>query len=282
VNAGGSGGQVNFGTPGGESGMSIAGTDRADVRFDGTTLKLLAGTGPGAMASTNGINIDRSGNVGVGTDTPQNKFVVSAGGSGGLVNFGTPSGESGMAIIGTNRADVRFDGTTQKLLAGTGPGAMASTNGINIDRSGNVGIGTVTPRAKLDIVGNATQDLGSNGLVKAMALIAANNTVVRCYNSTATGTAVTAPPCGFNAVFEPDGPGTGFVVDFGFNVNNRFISVTLHPGLNEPGTAAGVSTYLGYSLQGINQINPNKTRVLMNGDVGTNYYPRVGFFIFIY
>ncbi len=161
IASGGSGGEVNFGTPNGETGMAIIGTNRADVRFDGSTLKLLAGTGVTSPAS--GIAIDTAGNVGIGTFAPQNKLVVNAGGSGGAVNFGTPSGESGLAIIGTNRGDVRFDGSTLKLLAGTGPGAMASTNGIAIDTGGNVGIGTTSPTARLQVVGGSGTGVRGDG-----------------------------------------------------------------------------------------------------------------------
>jgi hypothetical protein len=71
------------------------------------------------------------------------------------VQFGTPGGETGMTIIGTNRADARFDGTTFKLLAGLGSGAPPSTNGLAVNTDGNVGIGTTTPLAgyRLDTFG---------------------------------------------------------------------------------------------------------------------------------
>ena len=59
-----------------------------------------------------------------------------------------------MSIIGANRADVRFDGSTLKLLAGVGPGAMPSDNGITVDTSGNVGIGK-----KIDFGGRTGQHL---------------------------------------------------------------------------------------------------------------------------
>jgi hypothetical protein len=57
-----------------------------------------------------------------------------------------------MSIIGTNRADVRYDGSTLKLLTSTGPGAMASTNGITINALGNVGMGTLSPAHHLSII----------------------------------------------------------------------------------------------------------------------------------
>lgn len=72
----------------------------------------------------------------------------------GQVTFGTPSGESGMSILGGNRADVRFNGSTLKLVAAAGVGPPPSENGIAINTAGNVGIGTTSPLAKLDVRGN--------------------------------------------------------------------------------------------------------------------------------
>ena len=74
----------------------------------------------------------------------------------GSVTVGTPNGESGTTIgRGGNRADVRFDGTTLKLLASTGVGPPSSVKGITINStSGNVGIGgSLYPIAKLEVVG---------------------------------------------------------------------------------------------------------------------------------
>lgn len=72
----------------------------------------------------------------------------------GYVTVGSPNGESGTSIQrGGNRADVRFNGSSLKLVAGPGNGPPSSFNGIAVNTAGNVGIGTDTPSAKLDVRG---------------------------------------------------------------------------------------------------------------------------------
>ena len=73
---GGSGGEISLAAPNGETGMSIAGTARADVRFDGLTLKLVAGPAGGPPSSANGVAITTGGLVGIGTTTPGAKLDV--------------------------------------------------------------------------------------------------------------------------------------------------------------------------------------------------------------
>jgi len=156
---GGNGGVIQFGTPNFETGMTIAGSSRADVRFDGSTLKLVAGPAGGPPGSANGIAINTSGNVGVGTTTPRagiklevnGATLLAPGGNGGVIQFGTPNFETGMTISGSNRADVRFDGSTLKLVAGPAGGPPGSANGVAINTLGNVGIGTTNPATKLHV-----------------------------------------------------------------------------------------------------------------------------------
>lgn len=72
----------------------------------------------------------------------------------GFVTIGSPNAESGSSIQrGGNRADVRFNGASLKLVAGPGNGPPSSFNGIAVTTSGNVGIGTDVPLAKLDVRG---------------------------------------------------------------------------------------------------------------------------------
>lgn len=161
---------IQFGSPSSETGMSIqhsVGANRADVRFDGVTMKLVTIAGSGVPGSTNGIAIDTAGNVGIGT-TPTPPAGIKLDVLGGAarialtpsraIQFGSPSSETGMSIqhaVGANRADVRFDGLTLKLVTIAGGGVPGSANGIAIDTSGNVGVGTTAPTARLHVVGTA-------------------------------------------------------------------------------------------------------------------------------
>jgi hypothetical protein len=130
--------------------------------------------------------------VGIGTTTPGTTLDVVgatrvtplAGGT--QMVFGTPNGETGLSIRGANRADVRFDGATLKLLAGTGNGVPASTSGVAISTAGNVGIGTTTPflNTKLDIVGGLLRlDQLAGGGDEALCRNSAAHTLATCSSS---------------------------------------------------------------------------------------------------
>ena len=93
------------------------------------------------------------------TASPSTKMTITKDGNvlmnptgGGTISFGTPNFETGMSIGGANRADLRFDGSTFKMLVGPGGAIPPSGNGIAINSLGNVGMGTTTPGAKLEVV----------------------------------------------------------------------------------------------------------------------------------
>jgi hypothetical protein len=72
--------------------------------------------------------------------------------NGGAMQLGTPNGETGMStIVGGGRADMRFDGTTIKLVAGLVGGPPSSANGIAIDTAGRVTIGGGLGVSKLEV-----------------------------------------------------------------------------------------------------------------------------------
>lgn len=95
----------------------------------------------------------------MGLDTSGNVIMTPNGGASGYGStiFGAPNGESGLSIRGygvsPNRADLRFNGSSVKLVAGPGAGPPSSLNGIAVTTAGNVGIGTDAPASKLDVRG---------------------------------------------------------------------------------------------------------------------------------
>jgi hypothetical protein len=186
VMTGGGPGFFTVGAPSGETGHSLQrGGNRADLRFDGTTIKLVANVGGGPPPVSNGIVLDTAGAVGIGlvTPTPGYKLAVNggvqftAGGTGGTLQFGTPNFETGMTIANAStRADLRFDGSTIKLLAGPAGGPPGNANGIAVTTGGNVGIGTTTPASKLDVAG----DISATRLFLRADPVATTNAAVLC------------------------------------------------------------------------------------------------------
>ena len=118
------------------------------------------------LGGITGINNGTSVNVGIGTTTPQAALDVKGSGvfrPGGAVQevlLGAPNGETGIVIRGpSNRADLRFDGTSLKLVAGVGSGPPSDANGLVVHTEGNVGIGTLLPPAKLTVRGSVLSDI---------------------------------------------------------------------------------------------------------------------------
>jgi hypothetical protein len=123
-------------------------------------------TGAGIFSLNGTTAYYNGGSVGLGTNSPAPGIQLQVngttrftpGGSAGVIQFGTPAGETGMAIIGNNRADIRFDDFTLKLAVGSGNGAPAAANGLAITFNGNVGIGTVIPYERFSVGGGTKAD----------------------------------------------------------------------------------------------------------------------------
>jgi len=108
-------------------------------------------------SASNNIVLDSSGNVGIGTSSPPQLLAVGnsidqfgAGVSGVVTTayFGSPSSGSG----GIKR--IAYDRSTGSLSVIGGTVASPSTQ-MTVDSSGNVGIGTSSPSAKLHVSGVA-------------------------------------------------------------------------------------------------------------------------------
>lgn len=209
-------------------------------------------------ASATRMVIDTNGNVGIGTLTPGTSLDVN-----GILSYqflgkldmlqnstatirahdlllGHTSrlGFPGRALVdnGANGLVVNFGGDWPRTVLGGDVTASANV-GVNANLSvgGNVGIGTATPAHKLHIAsegasgyaigieGNATQNRDKGGWVKAMAKVNADGTIARQYSAFGGAITVTLVPDSFS--------GPTYQVDFPFQVNDRFISIT--PFYNE-------------------------------------------------
>jgi hypothetical protein len=197
----------------------------------------------GTTLQTGNFNINGNGffggTVGIGTTTPEatlhvNGVAVLRPDGVREVSIGSPGGETGIGIKGTsNRADLRFDGTTLKLVAGLGTGPPAETNGITITTAGNVGIGFTDPFVKLRI------DAGSS-----IGVLSTSNSSSGVVGGSNSGTGVS----GTTAAASLNHAGV-----FGRGVSSGSIGVTGEAGLDTGTGVYGVSeSPTGYGMVGRN------------------------------
>ena len=126
---------------------------------------------PGAPTSS--IDINASGNVGVGTASPAVKLhVVSTGnahtelgrfvdgdlatnGNVGFIVFGKSANTAEAGVLG-----YQFNGTQAQAGAGLWNFGDSSNQGVFVLKGGNVGIGTTAPDLKLSVSGDADKSVG--------------------------------------------------------------------------------------------------------------------------
>jgi hypothetical protein len=158
------------------------------------------------------------------------------------IGFGALSGCTNYSMIGNSKDTFlnRPAGGYLHFRENNG-GSNGAGDQVLIAPGGAVGIGTSSPNAMLDVRGssgnpgfgiaadnNVWQARGAGGWVKAMAYVdpfaSGGIAVTRCYNTQAGGAAVSTPPCGITLSHQGQGDN---VIDFGFEVDDRFISLTV-------------------------------------------------------
>ena len=104
---------------------------------------------------TERMRIDSSGNVGIGTSSPDNKLDVA-----GLIQF-SPT------ILGTTNYGAYSYNDVFQLNPRTATGTYANVTGLVMNSIGNVGIGTTSPATDLEVNGNEnlSGQLGLGGLI---------------------------------------------------------------------------------------------------------------------
>lgn len=221
--------------------MIIEDDDNAYIQFSSPTAKefgLLSGNAVSSIRSAlifradssvfirSGGNMDRlvinkTGNIGIGTTTPQKKLHVSNGSSGGnptsvaavvvednasvAINMLTPDGNSSAIYFG-NATSAVHGGIVYNSPAPFGLAFRTNGNSTKmvITNAGEVGIGTNTPGALLEVNGNTI--LGTNGTVltsvikvtvtKDVAPVSANSSGTESFSVTnaVTGSTVYVSP----------------------------------------------------------------------------------------
>ena len=122
------------------------------------------GNGTATNARSNAMTVLKNGNVGIGTSTPQATLDVNGSALIGEFTFGADAANIDMAYeyesIGLNHSGTRnFRIQSPNSIyfhtdmASTGEPSDNSKNRMAIRKNGNIGIGTISPGAKLDVAG---------------------------------------------------------------------------------------------------------------------------------
>ena len=175
------------------------------------------------------MTLTTAGNFGIGITNPTARLQVLSTVAGTTGIFA--ESPSGRAVWGKSTTSRGVYGESDSLegiygISNSGAGvAGRSTTSIGVygESSSTGGIGiyarNLTGGRAIFAEGNVAQTLSSNGLVKAMLFVEANGTIVRCYNgvtNTSTGN------CGFSI----SKAASTYLINFGFQVENRFAVVT--------------------------------------------------------
>ena len=190
------------------------------------------------------MTLTTAGNFGIGITNPTARLQVlsSVAGTSGI--FAESS--SGRAIWGKSVTSRGVYGESDSLegiygISDTGAGVAGrsrANTGVYGEGTSLVGVGVYARNLfggrAFFAEGNAAQSLSSNGLVKAMMFVEADGTIIRCYNgvtNSSTGN------CGFSI----SKAASSYLINFGFQVNNRFAVVT--PGLSGSAFANSMLRY---------------------------------------
>jgi hypothetical protein len=240
------GGTIDFHTPNGETGITMgddSALSRADIRFDGVTMRLFAA--PGVTPPQNGLIINTlgtvatSGNLGVGTFAPDTRLTVDGG------PFWTSNSWRASMNL-RNASAIAWDANPSGQRFGIGQ----STGGLYFFRTLS-SFGDQSSPSNLDMritdAGNITQPRENNGLVKAMIYVNADGSIIRCFNGV---THTSSPSCGFTVTQTHTGR---YNATFPFKVDDRFVSVTAQQTAS---LTIGVNIGTGFFF-----IGPNTVRV---------------------
>ncbi len=99
--------------------------------------------------NTSGVSFFNGGNVGIGTGTPNDKLDVN-----GVIRYGSSGNNSiGRLSYGTNVITLEASSTNTSIRLREKNSSGILGTGLILNSEGNVGIGTILPDYKLDVIG---------------------------------------------------------------------------------------------------------------------------------
>lgn len=219
------------------TGVGVAGYSNGGSGVSGESTKNdgVLGVGSTGYAGVNGF--DDGGGTGVqGTATGSATGIEAESDSGAGV-VGISSGQQGVDAFSSKGPGISGDSKQAEGVVGITQGATNSGVAGEADHggtgvSGTGGIGVVgypvqgLPGWSFKAEGHATQSRTGGGFVKAMAVINPHNPndpITRCFNSQLPPGQASAFDCGITVAGHNLGV---WILDFGFKVSDRFVSVT--------------------------------------------------------
>jgi hypothetical protein len=262
----------------GTGGGTITGiTTSSPLTGSGTAGSVALGLNQSALVTDITPSLESTFNGVYAQLNASNTFTGSQGVVGNLsVTSNVPGGHAGMGSFSspgtTDSNSVTISngiGTTETFQSGCDgcfvPGTQQGDGGMRVLPANNIFLGDSTKsRLEIDSAGNELQPRTAGGAAKAMFLYSPYNGggFEHCFNSALSGSAATAPPCGFSIIHNFVGD---YVLDLGFRIDDRFLTTQVYW---DSGVNLAVCMDIGGTCNNPDSLNSNRVEVTIQPQSG--------------